>query len=622
MHGATDRRPVATPLPRWQVEVDGVLLQPLVALGELGDAVVALGRGGHRRGQPGGAGGRTHRRRGDRTGELGLPLGEIGPRQLEVVGDGAVDRLGDTVEHAGAVTEPAALGEHGCARRSRRPLLRIDLLGLAVQRHDEVVHRSRAGDVEEPPALGVAHLLVERLVRLEVVVVALGQHPAVVRPDDRERRLAGGLGRQPADDRDRELQALGRMHRHHPHGVVVALGQDRVARPALGRLVRRPAQVPPDATPAGVGPRSCLVDDVAHATPHVAGVRSTERRLQQAPVDDDAVEQLGRGRPADVPGDRGDVGDGLTDRVIVHSLRRRGEQPPAAARLPPVVQLAVAAPVQRAAQRGHEGQRVGGIGRRSQGEHQRADLRRDVDDGGVLGPVGDGQPGQHRLEHRQRRACREQYGDVVGPAGAQPSLAVAHRPRLAQGRDHGGADGLGLQPAQRIGVDVVVHVGAEDVDRAVVPRGRPAAVQRAVGGLHVGLLLDDVAEDPVDPRDDGVGRAEVRREHLALGVELAGRGEVHGDVRPTEAVDRLLRVADDEEASGHRPQPGDVVGGLVGREGGEADGDLQLDRIGVLELVEQDAAVALVQPGAHVGSHRQQAAGEDEQVVELERAGR
>ncbi len=52
--------------------------------------------------------------------------------------------------------------------------------------------------------------------------------------------------------------------------------------------------------------------------------------------------------------------------------------------------------------------------------------------------------------------------------------------------------------------------------------------------------------------------------------------------------------------------------------GGEADGDLELDRIGVLELVEQHAVVSLVQESTDVGVLGEQAAGEHEQVVELE----
>ena len=61
---------------------------------------------------------------------------------------------------------------------------------------------------------------------------------------------------------------------------------------------------------------------------------------------------------------------------------------------------------------------------------------------------------------------------------------------------------------------------------------------------------------------------------------------------PAEPVDRLLRVADEEQPPGQggvglRSPPRRASGG-----GGEAHGDLELDRVGVLELVEQQVRVA------------------------------
>ena len=106
-----------------------------------------------------------------------------------------------------------------------------------------------------------------------------------------------------------------------------------------------------------------------------------------------------------------------------------------------------------------------------------------------------------------------------------------------------------------------------------------------------------------------------------VGADLVGRAEVLGDVGPPEPVDRLLRVADDEQPTGHRHElaPVVVLARIVGARG-EPHGDLELDRVGVLELVEQDPRVALVEQPADVAALREQPAGEDEQVVELEPA--
>ena len=82
-----------------------------------------------------------------------------------------------------------------------------------------------------------------------------------------------------------------------------------------------------------------------------------------------------------------------------------------------------------------------------------------------------------------------------------------------------------------------------------------------------------------------------------LGGEALACGEERGDVGPAEPVDRLLGVADHEQAAGghRRPRPTAVSSAVARIGGGDAHGQLDLDRVGVLELVEQQALVALVQ---------------------------
>ena len=107
----------------------------------------------------------------------------------------------------------------------------------------------------------------------------------------------------------------------------------------------------------------------------------------------------------------------------------------------------------------------------------------------------------------------------------------------------------------------------------------------------------------------------------ATRVESRAAGaQVQGDVGPAEPVDGLLRIADEEEGTG-------VWGEVAGVEGGvdrgvrvsQQEGKLELERVGVLKLVEQDAAVPLVEGCPHgvaddgVG---EQVAGDDQQVVE------
>ena len=120
----------------------------------------------------------------------------------------------------------------------------------------------------------------------------------------------------------------------------------------------------------------------------------------------------------------------------------------------------------------------------------------------------------------------------------------------------------------------------------------------------------------VDGGDDGLRGAEVARELLDTVVGVAGggagaSGDVGVDVGVAELVDRLLRVADHEQAAGLR--------GVVWAAGDRGD-DVELRRVGVLELVDEDDAVLLVQLRAHlvvVYEFLRQV----DHVVELEHAG-
>ena len=210
-----------------------------------------------------------------------------------------------------------------------------------------------------------------------------------------------------------------------------------------------------------------------------------------------------------------------------------------------------------------------------------------------------------------------------GRHGPQAAVAVADRPLVAERGDHGDADGLRFEPAHRVGVDVVVEPSAPRT--WTVPWSREPGRQASSGPYAGCTLGSGWMTSPNTPLTQSMTASVERKLAESTSrsrADLIGGGEVHGDVGAPEPVDRLLRVADDEQPAGNRTQAADVVGGLVVRRRGEADGDLQLDRVGVLELVEEHAAVVVVQAGAHVGPRGEQAAGEHEQVVELERAGR
>ena len=127
--------------------------------------------------------------------------------------------------------------------------------------------------------------------------------------------------------------------------------------------------------------------------------------------------------------------------------------------------------------------------------------------------------------------------------------------------------------------------------------GRPRAAWYA--GWTSGCSTISVREHVVDPIDHRRRRAEVGAQQCRLGADLLGGAEVLGDVGAPEPVDRLLRIADDEQPARVAAElsPVGVVGRVVG-ECREPHRDLELDRVGVLELVEQDPLVARVQQRA------------------------
>ena len=90
--------------------------------------------------------------------------------------------------------------------------------------------------------------------------------------------------------------------------------------------------------------------------------------------------------------------------------------------------------------------------------------------------------------------------------------------------------------------------------------------------------------------------------------ELPADVPIRADVGAAEPIDRLLRIADDEELAA------DVVG--------EEQQNLRLNRIGVLEFVDEDMRELLLEVRAHVGVAPDQVAGAGQQVGEIEHAGR
>ncbi len=150
-------------------------------------------------------------------------------------------------------------------------------------------------------------------------------------------------------------------------------------------------------------------------------------------------------------------------------------------------------------------------------------------------------------------------------------------------------------------------------------RLRPAAhaVALQVDRLRLHALLGDhrLPEGLVEEDVDAGHRAEraAKGDHGAAGLDDAVREPlVEPQIRATEAVDRLLRVADEEERPGRRRglRP---LGGLL-RLAGQAPGDLHLHDVGVLHLVDEDMGEPGTQRAPRLGMVSQEGPRSQEQL--------
>ena len=209
------------------------------------------------------------------------------------------------------------------------------------------------------------------------------------------------------------------------------------------------------------------------------------------------------------------------------------------------------------------------------------------------------------------------------PSGSRRATGQPSRERGADRR--GDVGRLALAQRRRRAAPSLVRVGAEQHDG-----GRPVAASRH-GHERARTRVATRGSATISSRNTWLTNSITGRAVRKLRVRWRGAApnaerarEERGDVGAAEAVDRLLRVADDEQAPGidrrARPTAGRAASRIARR---EQRGEVALDRVGVLELVEQQARVARAEAAPDVpavlgvAQHR---AREHEEVVELELA--
>ncbi len=402
---------------------------------------------------------------------------------------------------------------------------------------------------------------------------------------------------------DRELEALRRVDGHHPHGVDVGLGQHRLGDPGgLLALPRGPGEVGPQPAVLSLRPGPGLVDDEPQPAPLVSRPRAGwrrprasggRRRSRRAPrsgvIQRASLVQPTSGRPARAP--TGCAGQ----------LRRRGRSQDGerAAVALPAPQVVVAAAEQRRPQRGdaatarRSGRRP--PGRRRAGRGPRPPGR----------PASSTRPGRGCRPRRARpRGTAARSGPAPGRrchrsrqrAPARPLRSSTTVQPLVERLPDGGGDVGRLALTHRRAARRLVRMCASAPSTATagpaigVGRGARRAA-RTPAGASVDTL-DQRAEhvvDPVEDRRDACGSSSSRvtvSPSALLGSQVASRCRPGGTGRST-ASGRRRRTAD-PAARRRRCQSAGVGVGPAR----DPDGELDLDRVGVLELVEQQPRVA------------------------------
>ena len=344
------------------------------------------------------------------------------------------------------------------------------------------------------------------------------------------------------------------MHGHDPHRVVVGLPGDRLdaVGPTVG-LGGDPGDELGQRRAARLDERPGRVGQEAVAAPVVTGPTAGQRQLDQATLPH---------HPGDQLVDREPVPLAVEDRELVRA--------PTATGWPSKPSGGVAVRSPRAADRGasRPARRRSRPARASAARRRRRPRR----------------PGRRRRRGwpaapAPRRSGRPASGSrcgtgcpaAPGPARSGPAASgsapagrcrrSATARRSSRPTSHPSArmrwtsSASSSASASRISpMERVLDRPADDQDRRARPGNGPVGIEVDVGRLGVAVVDDELAEDPVDPRQDVGDRAEVGGELDGVGVEGGLGLAVERDVGPPEAVDGLLRDRRRRTASRGRPR--------------------------------------------------------------------
>ena len=342
---------------------------------------------------------------------------------------------------------------------------------------------------------------------------------------------------------DVRLEPLGLVQVHQAHDVSTP-GLERERLHFVGRLAVGFQRI------SRIGQAAAGFDDLAYAVDgvqHIARVDTTGCRPRPRKVParfENPFERAGRGEhagPAVVVTqgvERGADAVGWAGHTTRPCAGLRLEHREPAAGLLEREQLGIADAEERTTEHGHERQRILRVGQRAQQRRQRLDLSRFAKRAGAA--------------HFRRNVQRFERGGVGGDAVSllprqDQEIAEVSPPGIDLRTNVGGnpcrIHGRKLRRLVAV-VREGAHLAAHGLLRCRVERRKPGRVR----GRHV---RKPRLEHGVGPRAQVAPRPEVHGERQdyahTLRVEPPANEVVNVDVGATEPVDRLLRVAHDEE---------------------------------------------------------------------------
>ena len=306
-----------------------------------------------------------------------------------------------------------------------------------------MVARAGGGHVEEAQVLQGAHLFLVVFDGFEAggVEVARGNG---ANPNFRRRRLSrphcGARVRalravEARKHHDRELQALGGVHRHYADRVVVGLGDDGLgdAR-ARVRLRPQPFDELAQGGPTGLAESARLFEDEAQPLPRFARPAVRKRHLEQPPLPNYPVYKFADAVPPTGIVEHSKRPQGVWDRVA-DRFGDRSRVVPAASCFDELVQIIVPTAKRRRPQRRNDRDIVGGVIDRREHVRQIDHLLGGVEKGAAFEAIGDVCFFQRAFQRSEGRACRQEDGDVVQLRRARATALRADRPLAADRSD-------------------------------------------------------------------------------------------------------------------------------------------------------------------------------------------